>query len=182
LLLCPKTPYTLRLTPITRLFTLVDPELVECLNGHCCRARPAVMAQDEESGVHPASAPTPAGLCAFTRQRALSVHSSIEQIQSDPHASVVQLADLLVTKTWLQIKLWLASVSHAMLELDSSCPELHLTYPVAKVAGLKTAMDTLQRPAFEANGKCMVRQIALFRVSRDPRSDNEAVDKAFNHR
>jgi hypothetical protein len=80
----------------------------------------------------------------------------------------VQLADLLVTKTWLQIKLWLASVSHAMLELDSSCSELHLTYPIVKVAGLKNAMDTLQRPAFEANGKCMVRPISMFCVSRGP--------------
>lgn len=140
------------------------------------------MSQDEASGAHPASAPTPGSSCAFTRQRALSVHSSIDQIQSDPHASVVQLADLIVTKTWLQIKLWLASVSHAMLELNSSCPELQLTYPIAKVAGLKAAMDTLQRPAFEANGKCMVSQIAGLRVSLYPRSDDGAVDQAFNHR
>lgn len=85
----------------------MDDALIDCINCTCDRP-----------------------LCSFSAELAISTDAALEVVQADRSLSQVQMADLLVTKQWLQVKIWQASVMHMTIDQSSLFPQLRLEYPL----------------------------------------------------
>lgn len=131
----PSSAQTRRFLPITRLFNTLDAQLVDCINGTCVGT---------------------AGGCDFDIYRAMVVQQNIESIQPEEDLSEVQLADVLLTKEWLQTKVWQVCVSHSALVFASPFIELRVEYPLVKLVKAIEAVRSSSDEALRGNGQCMV--------------------------
>lgn len=124
--------------PITQVFDALDPDLIECVNETCNKDRRS---------------------CSFDVFKAVQTQHALEAVEVDPALGLsdVQKADLVLTKQWLQVKVWQACVTHmALLQADCQIPELRIEYPLHKLAACKVAIDSCSTAALDGNGRCMV--------------------------
>jgi hypothetical protein len=128
---------SMRLQPMTRLFEIFDESLIDCVNGICRSSE-----------------------CTFNLMKALATHFSIESIEPDSSLSKVQLADLCVTKSWLQTKTWQACVTHSILEPASTFPQLRIEFPLEIVSKVTEMIKTFPLSALMGNGQCIVRSFS----------------------
>jgi hypothetical protein len=134
------TVFAQRLRPITMLFDQIDPSLVECINLECPRA-------------------IAGSYCAFDTSRALATQLNLEAIDPIEISTLVQRADLELTRLWLQIKVWQACISHSMLECFSIIPALRVDYAYIKVVETARCAKRYRYDALKGNGRCMVGEV-----------------------
>ncbi len=111
----------------------MDDALIDCINYTCDRP-----------------------LCSFSAELAISTDAALEVVQPDRSLSQVQMADLLVTKQWLQVKIWQASVMHMTIDQSSLFPQLRLEYPLSKLVNVINIIDGIPFSALLGNGQGMV--------------------------
>ncbi len=63
----------------------------------------------------------------------------------------MQKADLVLTRQWLQVKVWQACVTHLALQDNWPVPELRVEFPLYKLLACKVALETCSAAALEAN-------------------------------
>ena len=142
-----------RLRPTALLFDAVPASLAGCICGWCDVGRlnqlnlpfADVSRTDEEHAE-----------CLLDRESVMAIHQSVDLVLAPTHGGLVSMADYQITKIWLHAKVWMASVSHSLLDFDSVRPELDLYYPLRLVAQLQLIRLTLPLTAFEANGRGLV--------------------------
>ena len=125
-----------RLRGITHLFELIDNDLLDCINGSCGGAKG----------------------CSSNPSKILATLASLEIVDPNDLHHEAERVDILITKRWLQSKIWLVCVTHGLLVVPQIIPELGLEYPLDLLQHAVTALSQNPVSAFEANGKAMVSQ------------------------
>ena len=123
-----------RLRGITELFETIDQDLLDCVNGTCCGPPD----------------------CQLDSMRILLKMAGIEAVVPTDIHHEAERADILITKRWLQSKLWLVCITHQLLLFPSIVPELSMEYPLELLRHTHAALRDSTMSALETNSKAMV--------------------------
>lgn len=124
--------YLYRLHGITSLFEAIDAELMDCMGG-LCDGSPA---------------------CGLDAAKVINVQRQLEAIEPNSSNHEAERVDVLITKRWLQAKVWLVCVTHMIL--TPPLQELRIEYPLLLSNHTYTAITEASFTALKANGKAMV--------------------------
>ena len=128
----------LTLTPlnaIIRIYDIVDEDILDCLNGLC-------------KGRH----------CHFDSSRAVVSLHALDSVELYQTLNNVQIADFMITRLWLKVRIWQTCVTHSILSSTIPLSELSMTYPLDILAQAHRAVSSLPAASFEGNGRAMVRR------------------------
>ena len=127
-----KDSYLFDLPPVLRVYDALETDILDCVNALC-----------------------PTAPCQLDAYRVVRAHRALEIEEGNSEAcwSLVQLADLRITRLWIHAKLWLASLTHSLLYPPSYEPELSPNYPLALLDAAEKVIRTLPRAALHGNGQ-----------------------------
>lgn len=128
------TDLTERIQPCTRLFDAITPEVIDCINNQCNLAN-----------------------CNLDRLTISRTYKALESASHlKPILSQTQLADVLLTREWLEIKLWQSCVSHGLLlpTANESC--FTISYPLEKLERCREIQERMIVESISGNGQAMV--------------------------
>ncbi|WOO79838.1 Maltose fermentation regulatory protein MAL63 [Vanrija pseudolonga] len=123
-----------QIEPTTRVFEILDEDLVACISGTC-----------GGEGSEP---------CTFDAEAAMGYHRTLDAVTSG-HLSPVQAADFLLTRLWLHAEIWRACTSHSVLQFEPEHRELRIEYPVEVLARTVRVINGLPASAVSGNGPAM---------------------------
>ena len=124
----------LGLPPVLRVYDALETDILDCINALC--------------STNP---------CPLDAHGAVRAHRALEtEDDGNGRWSLVQHADLRITRLWIHSKLWLASLTHSLLYPPTYELELSPNYPLTLLDAAEKVITTLPRAALYGNGQSLV--------------------------